>query len=716
MITRRYKKLFNQFTLELYVLFQVISLLVITLLVLGYFTNMRVRSREETFVKNNIQKYNESIESLVLQKLETTRKVAETTTRVLVSPLIGSIEDQQAQYLSFLMDQNQDIWSLYVGYPDKAFFQISRTSPQDSLVFDEQTRIPDNVRFRYRIISAPLLGETWFYTDSARTVVEKEYIARTRYDPTQRPWFKEAVTNRRLSIIDAYVFGSIAKPVVTVSIPLRRQDSGVPAVIGVDFDITSLSRELRERKISPDSFVCILNAENKIVAQSEILNNSTHSEAQGLIHINQLSSGHLRLAMDTFAQSKENTFFITIQEKKYLVNVLRMFDVENLEWIIVSVTNYEEYVYSQAQIENHNYSLYVFILFIACLQIILLARRIAYPIQDLTAHAEQIGKFDLTDREKITSKISEVGTLARTLQNTRHSLRIFTKYMPSQLVRKLVGTEKEIEIGGERKPLTLLFTDIEGFSTVSEGLSPEDLMKHISVYFEGLSQIIMRHEGLIDKYIGDAIMAFWGAPDDDKTQGKNACRATLACFNALRDYNAQWEKANKPVLKTRFGLHHGEVVVGNIGSSDRMNYTVMGDNVNLAARLEGANKFYRTHILISESLYALVKDEFVCRSVDVIVVKGRTKGVHTYELVGHQADHNLGVPDKNMMAYVTGFNRAFDFYLNLNFKQAIKTVQGLQNLSETQQAIIEEFIERCEVFIKKPPLEGWDGSWTLVSK
>jgi adenylate cyclase len=178
----------------------------------------------------------------------------------------------------------------------------------------------------------------------------------------------------------------------------------------------------------------------------------------------------------------------------------------------------------------------------------------------------------------------------------------------------------------------VLFTDVENFTAKTEKADPTDVMVYTSRYFAAMSETIMTHQGTVDKFIGDAVMAIWNAPVDDPNHVLNACAAVLACTRRNAALNKEFEQDGWPAYHTRFGLHVGDAVVGNIGSADRMNYTVLGATINLAARLEGLNKDYGTSILVSEALKARAEPAFVFRSVDRIMPKGFAEAFTIYEL------------------------------------------------------------------------------------
>jgi len=209
----------------------------------------------------------------------------------------------------------------------------------------------------------------------------------------------------------------------------------------------------------------------------------------------------------------------------------------------------------------------------------------------------------------------------------------FSKFVSKEVVDVLLQNPEGIKLGGDKMILTVLFSDIRGFTTISEALTPEALVDHLNEYLQAMTDIVFKYNGTLDKYVGDEIMAFWGAPIPQEDHALLACKASVEMMEVLGQLNEKWVSQGKPRLDIGIGLNSGEMVVGNMGSHSRMDYTLMGDNVNLGARLEGTNKVYSTHIIISEFTYEHVKDRIVARELDLIRVKGKELPVKIYELI-----------------------------------------------------------------------------------
>ncbi len=209
----------------------------------------------------------------------------------------------------------------------------------------------------------------------------------------------------------------------------------------------------------------------------------------------------------------------------------------------------------------------------------------------------------------------------------------FSKFVSRDVVEELLKSPDMLKLGGEKKTVTVLFSDIRGFTGISEKLPPEGLVDHLNFYLQAMTDIVIKYNGTLDKYMGDAIMAFWGAPVPQEDHALNACRAALEMIAKLYEMNLSWRDQGKDVLDIGIGINTGDMVVGLMGSSSRMDYTIMGDMVNLGARLEGTNKLYRTHIIISEFTHERVREHVVSRELDLIRVKGKEQPVKIFELL-----------------------------------------------------------------------------------
>jgi len=239
-----------------------------------------------------------------------------------------------------------------------------------------------------------------------------------------------------------------------------------------------------------------------------------------------------------------------------------------------------------------------------------------------------------------------------TFSEKRYLKLAFQHYVPPAVVEGLVSGADRLRLGGEKRELTVLFSDIRGFTSMSEAMAPEDLVKLMNEYFTAMTDKVFEHRGSLDKYIGDAVMAVYGAPVAEPRHAALACRTALEMLTVLDALKANWRHLGLPAIDIGVGINTGPMIVGNMGSASRFNYTVVGDSVNLASRIESLNKTYGTSILVSEYTYEVVKDEFpFAREIDSVRVRGRTQPVRLYELMREERYRSLHWLEEYRAAY-----------------------------------------------------------------
>lgn len=285
----------------------------------------------------------------------------------------------------------------------------------------------------------------------------------------------------------------------------------------------------------------------------------------------------------------------------------------------------------------------------------------------------------------------------------------FSKYVSPSIVDEILKDPENLELGGKKQNMTVLFSDIRGFTTISEMLDPKALSELLNSYLTPMTELVFEHKGTLDKYMGDAIMAFFGAPVQYPDHAAHACRCALSHIKKLKELQIQYEKKGLPQIDIGIGINTGEMSVGNMGSETVRSYTVMGDAVNLGSRLEGINKEYGTRIIISEFTYKDVKDSFICREIDWVRVKGKNKPVKIFELID---EGSTNVENTKMLKH---FNKGFELYHQKMWTEAIEQFNlALNYVPEDVPSKL--YIKRCETFIKQPPPEDWDGVYVMTTK
>jgi adenylate cyclase len=284
--------------------------------------------------------------------------------------------------------------------------------------------------------------------------------------------------------------------------------------------------------------------------------------------------------------------------------------------------------------------------------------------------------------------------------------KVFQHYLSGQVIDRVLENPSLLKLGGERRDVSSFFSDVAGFTTISEGLSPEDLVHLLNRYLSAMTDILLDSGGTLDKYEGDAIIAFWNAPLDQPDHALRAVRSALKCQEKLAELRPEFEREFGHGLRMRIGLNTGPAVVGNMGSANRFDYTAMGDTINLAARLEGAGKIYSVPILIGETTFAAVEDIIAARRVDLIRVVGKTKPVHVYEPLGEKA-----ALDEKRYAELDLYHRALGYYRARRWEEALKLFRELKD-----DSLARLYTGRATRLKADPPGEDWDGVFDLTSK
>lgn len=287
---------------------------------------------------------------------------------------------------------------------------------------------------------------------------------------------------------------------------------------------------------------------------------------------------------------------------------------------------------------------------------------------------------------------------------------MFSQYVSKSIVNELLANPDKLKLGGEKKTLTVLFSDIAGFTTFAEKKEPEELVSFINEFLNEMTEIILRNGGTLDKYLGDAVMAFWGAPVEVDDHAYKACLTALQMQDKLAELRDKWSKAGEPLIHIRIGINSGEVIVGNIGGVKRFDYTVLGDDVNLASRLEGANKEYGTNIMISDSAYQFVEEKVLVRELDVIRVKGKSQPTKVYELISLSGDPKAIDAIYQMHEYFQGL----ELYRYKSFEAAMDYFKRCsEKLGDYPSKV---YLNRCQYYLQNPPADDWDGVFEFKTK
>jgi len=627
-------------------------------------------------------------------------------------PLLGT--------LTVSMKTSPEIYGVFVGFPDGAFVQaINLVGPGD--IKRTVPGIPDDAVTAWRIILPAMTSnarlESWRYFDKDRNEIQTiadEAIRESTYDPRVRPWFINAQKESKPVISKTYVFASLRQPGVTVAQPLYNFPE---ATVGVDLslsDLGGLTSRLQPRK---NGVVAILDEEKRVVGYPDldktIQKGSSDTDVR-IVTAAGINDLRIQNAITSSPAGNDKHVSFKAGGKDYIGYVNRIAN-RYTDWQVVSVALVEDYTGQLMTNLHRSLMVAAVVMIVAVFGVSAMAGWITLPVVRLRQMADQITNLNLGNIKSFESPFEEIKRLQSSMDRMRSALDTFLRFVPRDVVRELVRSGGSASIGGTRREVTLLFTDIEGFTTLSEKMTPEQIMSQTSDYFEYMSLGIQSNRGTIDKFIGDAIMAMWNAPVEDPFHVDNACRGVLAAYHISNDLNQEFIDKGLSPMRTRFGLHTCEVLVGNVGARDRMQYTCLGSGVNLAARIEGLNKFYGTQVLASDTVRRKASSEFLFRRVDIVEAKGTTLPLTIYELMGERGEDAAFYVGADMLKLASKYEQAFDFYLHRDFADALFI---LDQLAETypDDAVVAQLREKCTAFRENPPPPGWNGATVLDKK
>ncbi|MDR1365398.1 MAG: hypothetical protein LBJ42_02325 [Holosporales bacterium] len=611
------------------------------------------------------------------------------------------------------------VTSLYITLNDGTFVQARTTDGICHFRNNDEAKLPSYVKYIIRRVKrAPNnegLTETWTYLSEDSGFTTTETVEMPTDDFNKRDWYVKAELNKTLTWSDEYVFASTMLPGVTLSKPLGYDTNGnAIGVISVDFAFSYIEPLLRSVRVSGNSEIYLINSKQEILCSSvkdkKTVDNI--SRAPSLLSINSSAESVLGVAVKTLFSAGDTHALFEVNGVKYITTVRKL---EKMPVSMLIITPQSDFTEDFENVKKDMFIISAVIFLIAFVVVLILSKRISSPIAKLSEYARAIEQMD-ADGAPITinSNIFELRELEGAMNSMRMSVNTFSKYAPKTLVRKLLVEGIQPTVGGHTAEITMMFTDIEKFSTVSEKLPAEYLMMHLSEYFDELTKRIVENNGIIDKYIGDSIMAIWGAPDPDTNQVINACNAAFECINLIEQLKIRWQPLGKPPLPTRIGIHAGQATIGNIGSSDRMNYTAIGDSVNIASRLEGVNKIYGTRVLVSETVESVARDQILFRVIDRVAVKGRVGGIVVFEPLC--AMRNADNEDYYRFIELSSKSKeAFELYQSRRFVDALKIYEEIAVSFPSRETAIVPVIESCRKLMDDEDPE-WDGVNRLSTK
>jgi len=626
-----------------------------------------------------------------------------------------------------MIETHPYVFSVFVGFGSGDWIQVA--APRGDPDILETFEAPPEAHFIVRTISRDRNGqrqEYLRYLDRHRQVFDARSKADPAYDPRDRDWYQIALADEQAYFSDPFVFFALRKPGITAS----RRLIGGGGVVGVAVTLASFAQFLSQHPASSNAAAFLFNGkgevlvhQNPTLAEPIIETGEAGQPGRAVLRranniVDPIVSAVLAQAAAPDAGLASMTR-LRIAGQSHLLRIDPVGLELGLDQYIGIAAPLSDFNRHIVEMQQRNIVASILALALALPLIYLIARRIAAKLGRLAAEADKIRSFDLDEPVAVKSLFVEVQNLARAFDAMKQALRVFGRYVPKALVREIVQSGTPPELGGQRQEITVLFTDIAGFTRIAEDTEPEDLMLRTSEYFEALGAVLSQHHGVVDKYIGDAIMALWNAPSRDEDHVAHACAAVLACRNAGRDLAESWTRRGIPAFGTRFGLHCGEAVVGNVGGADRINFTAVGGTINLASRLEALNKLYGTEILVSGSVAERAGAGFLLRRLDRVQPVGVNRPGDIYELMAARP----GLTElpaaleasQSQLELSALWEPADAAYVARDWQAALATFEAvLQRFPEDPPARV--LAERCREFIERPPDPDWDGVTRLSRK
>ena len=547
-----------------------------------------------------------------------------------------------------------------------------------------------------------------------------------RYDPRLRDWYTGAQAGAatyeagvalplKVYWTDPYTFFTSGEPGITASV--HAEDAGGKRmVMAFDVQLSDLSEFTRTLEVSPAGISLVMAEDRRVIGlpgmerfedpdarREALLKRPRDLGLQLLVDGADAAAARGDDAKLFFSfESGNHTHWADIREVRLGANRFMSIVVVVPESDLVGVINEQRFLL--LGVSTLGFAA-------AILMAFWLARRYSRPLSMLAENSQRIGALELGELESVKSTLREVDQLATEQERMRVALDSFSRYVPVDVIKELMTRGEAARIGGARREITSLFTDVQSFTSIAETLSPEALTAHMAVYFEELLKIIQGDGyGTVSQLNGDGLVAFWGAPVQDEEHATHAAIAVLRCQERLAELNDRWESEGLPRLPTRFGLASGPVIVGNIGALSRLVYTALGDTMNLASRLEGLSRFYGASSLASNATREATGDAFAWRSIDRVRVKGKSHAVEVYELLGRRGE----VPDERLR-FARRYEEALAAYRSRHFDEAVNRLEALAGEMPGDLSV-RRLLELSRGFDERPPPESWDGASDFFEK
>jgi len=542
---------------------------------------------------------------------------------------------------------------------------------------------------------------------------EKHYEeAGNEYDPRNEKFYQAAAQAGKTVWIGPVIFYDEGVPGITCATPHYDKSKKLAGVLTVDFNLNFLSEFIGQLHFGKHGKVFLFDQARNVIAFPGLkVGETVGNGAQGkLLTEADVPDPVFQAFVARKAGPSEEQFTLVNSGQRYVGGYRPMNVAGGLTWFLGAYAPESDFLGVLQKNEQDALAVAVGALCVGMLLTLILARRISVPLTRLASEMEEVGDFQLSLRAPMRTVFKEVATMDESLLNMKGSLRSFSYYVPRDLVRTMLESGQEATLQGQTREMTVYFSDIEGMTTLAEGMAPDALVELLSRYFDEMTGVIAAQEGTVDKFIGDAIMAFWGAPVPTADHAARACEAALRSQRKLRELRGAADVAGLKNIRARIGIAGGDVLVGNVGSHDRFNYTVMGDTVNLASRLEGLNKLYGTEILVNQHAYEAARERIVARQIGLVRVKGKRECVEIWEPLGLQSEDDAMARELARL-----FGEGLEAYLARDFRAAAETYKAALRAKPGDRPS-EVLLERCSQLLSTPPSAEWSGVYVATEK
>jgi adenylate cyclase len=531
--------------------------------------------------------------------------------------------------------------SIYAGFDNGAWLQVRRVS---GLTDDQRERLraTPNAEIVINLVRPTSDGNLpmrRIFLDEEGNEIGEIDLWNFGYDARKRSWYWQTMRSDRPYVSAPYLSFSIGAPVITVSAPLRGK---VPGVVAADLKLDSFSDFVQAQRPGRHGTVMIFDQAGSLIAHpafAELVKTAmTHPSRSQLPSIDELDSGTVAAVLRQSHNLVHNEGVIQSADGEgYLFRLTKFAIGEGYGASILMLAAENDFVQNVRKLQLQGLILAILAGMAFIPVVWMFGSAMSRSLKRITEQAVQLQTLAEPSQAPVTSYVREIHELGKTVGLAQRTIWSFAHFVPKEIVRRVIDNSISTKLGGVKQEITLVFTDVRGFTTIAETADPDVVMQQTSRYFSVMTAAFLAEGGTIDKFIGDAVMVFWNAPNPQADHVARACRAALAAKAAGEVLNAEFEAEGLTAFFTRFGIHVGEAVVGNVGSTERMNYTALGNTVNLAARLEGLNKEVGTAILASGDVYLRVRGQFEFRALDAVVAKGMTRETRIFELVGVSA-------------------------------------------------------------------------------